>query len=132
MSEKQGVWEQMLAKRAEWAASQPSLSAELKAIGREAIKDVRGTLHESYFGKPEHASELGTPLNPTPQMTTQELGTVHGSYQQTLDSYTVKGQEQQQQTSQAAEAAPQESYARTLSAYAATAQEQQHNRENQR
>ncbi len=96
MSEKQGVWEQMLAKRAEWAASQPSLSAELKAMGREAIKDVRSTLNETYFGKPEHASELGTPLNPTPQMTTQDLGTVHGSYQEMLDSYAPKATEQQQ------------------------------------
>ena len=46
----------MLAKRAEWAAEQPSLSAELKAMGREAIKDVRGTLHETFFGQPEHMS----------------------------------------------------------------------------
>ena len=89
------VWEQLLAKRAEWAASQPSLSAELKAMGREAVKDIRGTLHETYFGKPEHASELGTPLNPTPQMTTQELGTVHGWYESMLEAYASRAQEQQ-------------------------------------
>ena len=97
MAEQQpGVWEQMLAKRAEWAASQPSLSAELKAVGREAIKDIRAALHETYFSKPEHASELGTPLNPTPQMTTQELGTVHGSYESMLEAYAARTQEQQQ------------------------------------
>lgn len=97
MAEQQpGVWEQMLSKRAEWAASQPSLSAELKAMGREAVKDIRGTLHETYFGKPEHAGELGTPLNPTPQMTTQELGTVHGSYESMLEAYASRAQEQQQ------------------------------------
>ncbi len=91
MSEDQdGIWKQMLAKRAEWAAEQPSLSAELKAMGRESIKDIRATLHETYFGQPEHMSELGTPLNPTPQMTTQDLGTVHGSYQQELDSYAAR------------------------------------------
>jgi hypothetical protein len=96
MSEKQGVWEAMLATRAEWAASQPSLSAELKAMGREAVKDIRGTIHETFFGKPEHMPEMGTPLNPTPQMTTQDLGTVHGSYESMLDSYASRAQEQQQ------------------------------------
>jgi len=97
MSDKQGIWEQMLAKRAEWVQSQPSLGAELKAMGREAVKDIRGTLHQSYFGQPEHMSEMGTPLNPTPQMTTQDLGTVHGTYQSMLDTYAARGQEQQQQ-----------------------------------
>lgn len=95
MADNDSLWQQMLAKRAEWAASQPSLSAELKAMGREAIKDIRGTLHEAYFGKPEHMSEMGTPLNPTPQMTTQDLGTVHGSYESMLDAYAVRGNEQQ-------------------------------------
>lgn len=97
MADKQGIWEQMLAKRAEWAQSQPSLGAELKAMGREAVKDIRGTLHQSYFGQPEHMGEMGTPLNPTPQMTTQDLGTVHGTYQSMLDTYAARGQEQQHQ-----------------------------------
>ena len=97
MADKQGVWEQMLAKRSEWAAEQPSLGAELRAMGREAVKDIRGTLHQSYFGQPEHMSEMGTPLNPTPQMTTQDLGTVHGTYQSMLDTYAERGQEQQHQ-----------------------------------
>lgn len=35
------------------------------AMGREAIKDVRNTLHETYFGRGEHAGEPGAPLNPT-------------------------------------------------------------------
>lgn len=92
MSEGKGTWEQLLQKRAEWAEQQPSLGAELKAMAREAVKDIRGTVHETFFGKPEHASELGTPLNPTPQMTTQDLGTVHGSYQSQLDAYAARGQ----------------------------------------
>jgi hypothetical protein len=50
----------------------------------------------SQTGQPEHAAELGTPLNPTPQMTTQDLGTVHGSYQAMLDSYTAQGREAQE------------------------------------
>lgn len=98
MSEEQdGIWQQMLAQRAQWAAEQPSLSGQLAAIGREAIKDIRGTLHESYFGQPEHMSEMGTPLNPTPQMTTQDLGTVYGSYESMLDAYAARGNEQQPQ-----------------------------------
>ena len=98
MSEEQdGIWQQMLAQRAQWAAEQPSLSGQLAAIGREAIKDIRGTLHESYFGQPEHMSEMGTPLNPTPQMTTQDLGTVYGSYESMLESYAARGHEQQQE-----------------------------------
>lgn len=35
------------------------------AVCREGIKDVRGTLHETYFGRGEHAGEPGAPLNPT-------------------------------------------------------------------
>jgi len=98
MSEDQdGIWKQMLAKRAEWAAEQPSLSAELKAMGREGVKDIRATLHETYFGQPEHMSEAGSPLNPTPQMVTQDLGTVHGSYQQELDSYSARSAQQESQ-----------------------------------
>jgi hypothetical protein len=87
----------LLAKRAEWAEKQPSIGAELKAMAREAVKDIRGTVHETFFGKPEHAPEMGTPLNPTPQMTTQDLGTVHGSYQAMLDAYSARGHEAQEQ-----------------------------------
>jgi hypothetical protein len=54
-------------------AQQPSLTAELKAIGREAIKDVRGTIHAAMWGQPEHMNEPGTPLNPTPQIITADL-----------------------------------------------------------
>jgi hypothetical protein len=34
-------------------------------ITREAINDVRQTVEEVYFDKPEHAMEPGTPMNPT-------------------------------------------------------------------
>jgi hypothetical protein len=46
---------------------------ELKAIGREMVNDVRGTLLEIFFGKPEHAAESGTPWHPTAQIVTGEL-----------------------------------------------------------
>lgn len=87
------TWEQILAKRNEWAQSQPSLGAQMQAMVREAARDIRGTVHETFFGKPEHATEMGAPGSPTPQMVTQELGTVHGTYQSQLDAYAARGQE---------------------------------------
>ena len=91
MAGEKSTWEQLLAKRAEWAEQQPSLGAEIKAMVREGVKDVRGTLHQSWFGQPEHAAEMGTPLNPTPQLVTQDLGMAHGSYDSMLDSYAAQG-----------------------------------------
>jgi hypothetical protein len=35
------------------------------AVCREGIKDVRNTVHETYFGRGENAGEPGAPLNPT-------------------------------------------------------------------
>jgi hypothetical protein len=93
MAEK-GTWEALLSKRAEWAKEQPSLGAEIKAMARECAKDVRSTINEVFLGSPELGGEPGTPLNPTPQMVTADLGTVHGSYQATLDAYAARGQEQ--------------------------------------
>jgi hypothetical protein len=69
---------------------QPSLSGELNAIGREAIKDIRNTVHEAFFGRPETPGEPGTPLNPTPQIVTNELGTL-GNYDSMLDQYAARG-----------------------------------------
>ena len=53
-------------------SDKPSFGAELRAIAREAIKDVRQTVNEVAFGKPEHAPENGTPLNPTTAEVTQD------------------------------------------------------------
>jgi hypothetical protein len=69
---------------------QPALGAELAAMGREAIKDIRGTVHETFFGKPEHASEPGTPLSPTMQEISADRGLV-GQYQAMLDHYSSRG-----------------------------------------
>lgn len=84
-SEKNPLWQQMLAKRREWLESQPSLSGQLAAMGREMVKDVRSSVHESFFGRPEHAAEPGTPGNPTQYMINQDLGTVHGNYDHSQD-----------------------------------------------
>ena len=37
----------------------------IEAIAREAIKDIRNTNHEVFFGQGENFSEPGTPLSPT-------------------------------------------------------------------
>lgn len=47
--------------------------AEVDALLREMGKDLRGTLHQIFYGQPEHPSEPGTPLNPTPQIVTEGL-----------------------------------------------------------
>ena len=92
-----GILQRMLDKRNKWAAQQPSLAAEVKAMAREAVKDVRSTVTEVFVGSPELGGEPGTPLNPTPQMVTQDLGTVHGSYNRKLDAYAARGAQQEQQ-----------------------------------
>jgi hypothetical protein len=71
-------------------AQQPDLGAELRAMGREAVKDIRGTMMETFFGSQEMTTEPGVPLSPTPQMVTSDLGTL-GGYQATLDTYASRG-----------------------------------------
>jgi hypothetical protein len=36
----------------------------IPSLGREAVKDVRNTIHEFFFGRGEGHGEPGTPLNP--------------------------------------------------------------------
>ncbi len=101
MSEEQqsspGLIQRMIDQRNEWAEQQPSMAAELKAIAREAVKDIRSTVNETFLGSPEFGGEPGTPLNPTPQMVTQDMGNVYGNYNQMLDSYAARAPEQGQE-----------------------------------
>lgn len=46
---------------------------EMGAIFREGVNDIRSTAHQVAFGVPEHPSGVGTPMNPTPQMVTEDL-----------------------------------------------------------
>jgi len=96
-SQKVPLWQQMLAKRREWLESQPALSGQLASMLREAAKDVRSTVHESFFGRPEHAPEPGSPGNPTQYMVNQDLGTVHGDYDHSQDLAADHGSRSQQQ-----------------------------------
>lgn len=93
MSDGKSTWESLLAKRAEWTEQQPSLGAQIRAMAREAVKDVRSTVMETFLGSPENGGEPGTPLHPTMQQVTQDLGNIYGSYQSQLDAYAARGQE---------------------------------------
>lgn len=59
-------------------------------MGREMLKDIRGKMMETFFGSQEPSMEPGVPLSPTPQMVTNDLGTL-GGYEQALDTYTSRG-----------------------------------------
>jgi hypothetical protein len=76
------------------------------AMGREAIKDVRSTMHEMFFGKGDQNCEPGAPLNPTQgEVAADRKGSVYGtehfpihrSPSQIADSHrgNVQGQDNQ-------------------------------------
>jgi hypothetical protein len=71
------VIETLLDKRNEWAAEQPSLSAQFAAMFREGVKDIRSTVMETFLGSPELGGEAGAPGNPTMQQVTKALGNVY-------------------------------------------------------
>lgn len=89
------------------------------AIGREAIKDVRSTIMEVFFGKGERGAEPGTPLNPlfydivaarnSHPVEGQGMDASLPSPSQVIDNpgaYLPQGQGQQQGNMQAMGAAP--------------------------
>jgi hypothetical protein len=91
---KPSLWERYRQMWQENFARRQSFSSSVAAIFREAIKDVRGTLMESYFGRPEHPGEPGTPFNPTPQIVTAEMG-----YSNMLDHVARRGPEKSDELS---------------------------------
>jgi hypothetical protein len=70
------------------AAKLPGFWAEMAAIGREAIKDIRQTANEVFFSHPEHSPESGAPLNPTQIMATDELR--GDDYKKSLQQYAAR------------------------------------------
>src|SRR5947208_3305401 len=71
-------------------AKQPALGAELKAMGREAVKNIREHLvDQAWFGQRDGPGEPGAPLNPTMQETTKDRGVV-GDWDHTLDTYASR------------------------------------------
>jgi hypothetical protein len=84
-SEDESLIGRMWTKREQWASQQPSFWGQVAAMWREAVKDVRQTIMETYFGKGEHMPEPGTPMNPTQQQVTVEQGNFHG-YSHSIDN----------------------------------------------
>ncbi len=78
------------------AAEQPSFSAEIKASPVRASRTCKHA-QRSLFREPGTCGEPGTPLNPTPQMITQDLGTVSSGYQDMLNSYASRSNEMEQE-----------------------------------
>jgi len=74
----------------------PSVWAELKAMGRQGAKDLHNAVIPAFPQSAHSVDEPGTPLNPTPQMVTQDLGTSQG-YQAMLDGYANRGRGQDQE-----------------------------------
>jgi hypothetical protein len=87
--EKQSRVEQFLDWVRENHEKQPSVWAEMRALGREAAKDTADTLNRVFFGQPGGMREPGTPLVPTQAMVTKDLGTVHG-YQSMLEDAAAR------------------------------------------
>lgn len=71
-------------------AQQPSLGAQLEALGREARKDIQNTMHEVFFGRQDGPGEPGTPLVPTQAQVSQEQGNVQ-AYKTVLDDAASRG-----------------------------------------
>jgi hypothetical protein len=77
-------------------AQQPALGAELKALGREGLKDLQNAVLHAFPDSMRLQEEPGAPLSPTQAMVTKDVGTVYG-FGDVLDGYasrgTVHGQE---------------------------------------
>jgi hypothetical protein len=71
-------------------SNRPSFSAPLYAALRQGAKELAQAL-PAFPESIRPVEEAGTLGNPTPQMVTQEIGTVHG-YDRMLDMYAERGQ----------------------------------------
>lgn len=68
----------------------PSLGAELKALGREGLKDLQNAVLHAFPESMRLHEEPGTPLSPTQAMVTKDVGTVYG-FQNMLEGYAARG-----------------------------------------
>jgi len=69
---------------------QPALAAELKALGREGLKDLQNAVLHAFPDSMRLHEEPGSPLSPTQAMVTKDVGTVYG-FQEVLDGYAARG-----------------------------------------
>jgi hypothetical protein len=58
----------------------------MASMWREALKDVRETMNQTFFGQRDGGYEPGTPLAPTQAMVTHDLG-----FDAILDLYASRG-----------------------------------------
>ena len=72
------------------------MGAELRALGREGLKDLQNAVLHAFPDSMHLHEEPGTPLSPTQAMVTKDVGTVYG-FQQTLDGYAQRGATQGQE-----------------------------------
>jgi hypothetical protein len=72
------------------SSDRPAFSAPLYAALRQGAKELAQAL-PAFPESVRVVEEPGTLGNPTQQMVTQEIGTVHG-YDRMLDSYADRGQ----------------------------------------
>jgi hypothetical protein len=70
-------------------AQQPKLGAEVRAWMREGAKDLWNAIVPAFPDSMRGTDELGTPLNPTAQNVTQDLGNFHG-YDEMLRSHAER------------------------------------------
>ena len=80
------VAQKMVDKVNEWADSQPQFTGQLAAMWREGLKDLQNAIMPAFPDSQRGVEESGTPLNPTSQQVTQDMGNFKG-YQEMLDSY---------------------------------------------
>jgi len=69
---------------------QPALGAELRALGREGLKDLQNAVLHAFPDSMRLEQEPGAPLSPTQAMVTKDVGTVYG-FQAALDGYASRG-----------------------------------------
>jgi hypothetical protein len=69
---------------------QPALGAELRALGREGLKDLQNAVLHAFPDSMRLQEEPGAPLSPTQAMVTKDVGTVFG-FQTMLDGYADRG-----------------------------------------
>ena len=67
-------------------SAQPSFTGQLQAMWREGLKDLQNAILPAFPDSQRGVEEPGTPLSPTSQQVTQDLGNFRG-YEQVLESY---------------------------------------------
>src|SRR5437764_511558 len=87
MADENSTEERFMDYRQQNVEKRPSIGGQIDALIRDAAKDINNTLHNFFYGQQAGPGEPGTPMNPTPQMVTQDLGTVHGKFDQVMDTY---------------------------------------------